>query len=265
MDTLYKYVSAERALTCLPEVGDGALRATQPAALNDPFECAVIKTFVESDERDGNRELARVLTGIHRTSPVSETDIVEARRKHGSLYLRELLSSQMSQRFGIVSFASDPRHPLLWSHYTVDGSGFVVGYDMEQLRALVDRECLRPVSYGSKPAVLMDYRVMSDEENIRIFLSWKGDHWIYEDEWRLIVELDSTIGTGTQDRHGQPINLLRIPNAAVTSVHYTERTPSEAVEEIQRRLESTNNRYRATRPTKLVVSEIKYGYQDAKS
>ena len=81
MDTLYKYVSAERALTCLPEVGDGALRATQPAALNDPFECAVIKTFVESDERDGNRELARVLTGIHRTSPVSETDIVEARRK----------------------------------------------------------------------------------------------------------------------------------------------------------------------------------------
>ena len=41
MKTLYKYMTAERVLTCLPEVGDGTLRATQPAALNDPFECAV--------------------------------------------------------------------------------------------------------------------------------------------------------------------------------------------------------------------------------
>ena len=34
---LFKYVSPERAMTCLPEIGDGALRATQPAAMNDPF------------------------------------------------------------------------------------------------------------------------------------------------------------------------------------------------------------------------------------
>ena len=38
MKTLYKYMIAERVLTCLPEVGDGTLRATQPATLNDPFE-----------------------------------------------------------------------------------------------------------------------------------------------------------------------------------------------------------------------------------
>ena len=38
MDVLYKYVTAQRALTCIPELGDGTLRATQPAALNDPFE-----------------------------------------------------------------------------------------------------------------------------------------------------------------------------------------------------------------------------------
>ena len=38
MDILYKYVTVQRALTCIPELGDGTLRATQPAALNDPFE-----------------------------------------------------------------------------------------------------------------------------------------------------------------------------------------------------------------------------------
>ena len=41
VEVLYKYVTSERVLTCLPEVGDGTLRATQPAALNDPFECEV--------------------------------------------------------------------------------------------------------------------------------------------------------------------------------------------------------------------------------
>ena len=44
--TLYKYVNAQRALNCMPEVGDGTLRATQPAALNNPFECAVVPRYV---------------------------------------------------------------------------------------------------------------------------------------------------------------------------------------------------------------------------
>ena len=30
---LFKYLSADRALTCLPEIGEGALRATQPPAV----------------------------------------------------------------------------------------------------------------------------------------------------------------------------------------------------------------------------------------
>ena len=37
---LYKYMSAERALLVFPESGNGTLRVTQPATLNDPFECA---------------------------------------------------------------------------------------------------------------------------------------------------------------------------------------------------------------------------------
>ena len=100
MDLLYKYVSAERALTCLPEIGDGTLRATQPSALNDPFESSVYKLFVEQDEEDGNRRLSEVLTSINPSSPVSEDRVVEARDRFGSLYLRELLSEQLSQRFG---------------------------------------------------------------------------------------------------------------------------------------------------------------------
>ena len=133
MDVLYKYVTHQRALTCIPEVGDGALRATQPAALNDPLECAVTTAYVIPDEWKENRELAGTLTQINKNKPVTAEDVDLARRDHGSLFTRQLLAEQLSTRFGIVSLAADPSHPLLWSHYTTDGSGFAIGYDVAEL------------------------------------------------------------------------------------------------------------------------------------
>ena len=70
---LYKYVTAERALACLPEVGDGTLLATQPVALNDPFECHMQQIFVERDLAEGNAELARVLIARGETPRRTET------------------------------------------------------------------------------------------------------------------------------------------------------------------------------------------------
>ena len=62
MDILYKYVPAERVLACLPEVGNGTLRATQPSALNDPFECSVARLFRDQDEGKASESLAHVLS-----------------------------------------------------------------------------------------------------------------------------------------------------------------------------------------------------------
>ena len=68
MDILYKYVPAERVLACLPEVGNGTLRATQPSALNDPFECSVARLFRDQDEGKASESLAHVLSSINPTS-----------------------------------------------------------------------------------------------------------------------------------------------------------------------------------------------------
>ena len=265
MEILYKYVSAERALTCLPEVGDGTLRATQPAALNDPMECAVVAGSRRGDQEGGYGNLAETLTRINTATPVSENEVRKAREAYGSLFLKELLAEQLSRRFGVVSFASDPRHPLMWAHYTVDGSGFVIGYDSAQIGALGARaNTLLPVRYqmGPFPLVVEASQVFT-EENANALLSFKSDHWSYEGEWRLIVELSETIGTGYRDRHGYSINLLRVPNPAVVSVYYTERTPTEAVTAIGDRLSDKNNRYGTLGPTKLVLARHVYGYEDA--
>ena len=265
MNILYKYVTASRALACIPEVGDGTLRATQPAALNDPFECAVATQYVIPNEAEENRELAKVLTEINENKPVTEEDVHSSRRENGSLFTRHLFTKQVSTRFGVVSFTTDPYHPLMWSHYTTDGSGFVIGYDAAKLSTLVGPDAfLRKVTYGEKPPPILGPIVLvSPDSNLLILLSGKTSHWSYENEWRLIVELNRTIGTGETDQHGQPINLVQVPNEAVVSVYYTERTRHESVQLIRDRLADKNNRYRAKNPRKLVLSSTSYGYEEA--
>ena len=264
MDILYKYVTPKTALTCIPEVGDGTLRATQPAALNDPFECAVT-TLYNPNESRGAGELANVLTKINERNPITAARVRKAGREYGSLLTRTLFAEQVSTRFGIVSFSANPYHPLMWSHYTTDGSGFVIGYDLEEFKKLVGTGgYLQEVVYGEKPPPLPDPIVLgSPESNLPKLLSVKSSHWRYENEWRLIVELSRTIGTGQTDGRGQPINLVQIPNEAVVSVYYTERTPSDTVKLIEERLADDNNRYRARHAHKLILSSTSYGYEEA--
>ena len=265
MQVLYKYVSADRALGCIPEVGNGTLRATQPVALNDPFEGALRPTYVPNNRAEENRQLAEVLTNINPNSPVTETIVQDARQTYGSLFIKQLFSNQASTRLGIVSFSEKHDHPLMWSHYTADGSGFVIGYDIETVvRQANLSESLHRVRYVDKlPFILGPAVLSSPPSNIAALLSVKSDNWSYEVEWRLIVELSRTIGTGERDQHGHPINLVRVPNEAVVSVHYTERTPNEEVELIRRRLATPNNRYTSKRPIKLVLSSETYGYEEA--
>ena len=265
MDILYKYVTANRALNCIPEVGDGTLRATQPAALNDPFECAVTPLYVIRDASEENRLLAEALTEINESTPVTEEHVHCAREQYGSLFTRQLFAKQVSTTLGIVSFAVDPYHPLMWSHYTIDGSGFVIGYDKSELAKLAGGEgALVPVTYSdSLPSIIGPVVLTRPRSNLPKLLSLKSNHWHYENEWRLIVEMKETIGTGDTDRHGQPINLVRVPNEAVVSVYHTERTPKESLEIIRERLTNNNNRYRASSPRKLVMSSTSFGYEEA--
>ena len=265
MDILYKYVTSDRALTCIPEVGDGTLRATQPAALNDPFECAVMPIYKFPSEEEENHKLAEVLTEINKSKPISAECVRDARVEHGSLFTRQLVTEQLSTRFGIVSFTTNPVHPLMWSHYTRDGSGFVIGYDKEEIRRLTDIDGrLRSVNYGESPPAIRGPNVLVwSDFNLSALLSIKSNHWCYENEWRLIVELNRTIGTGATDLRGQPINLVQVPNEAVVSVYYTERTPPESVKLIRERLADKNNRYRAESPRKLMMSFTTYGYIEA--
>ena len=50
---------------------------------------------------------------------------------------------------------------------------------------------------------------------------------------------------------------------AVSKVFFTERTSKAAVDEVRKRLEDSNNHYRARHLTKLVLSKTQYAYVEA--
>ena len=260
--TLYKYVTADRALTCIPEVGDGTLRATQPAALNDPFECGLF--VAGSKAAEGDSAMAAILSAINAKKPVTEQDVRDAKAQQDSLFLGQLFTDRISTKLGFVSFSASPFHPLMWAHYTENGSGFVIGYDAGRLEHLQGSDgSLRRVQYNQTKPLIQTPEVLERYfEDLPALLAWKGDYWSYEAEWRLIVELSSTIGTGLHDPLGQPINLVRVPNEAVTEVYYTERTPTETVDTVERRLSDDNNRYGTNAPRKLLMSNVGYVYYD---
>ena len=87
---LYKYLPADRALEALPEDGNGALRATQPAALNDPFECATYCDTADPDKKEKSQEMARVLSKIIPGHPVYVDKVENSLGRIGSQSWNEL-------------------------------------------------------------------------------------------------------------------------------------------------------------------------------
>ena len=230
-------------------------------ALNDPFECAVRSAFIEESEEEGNRSFSEVLTSLYPVTPVSEFEVAEAREKYGSLFLRELSVGQLSERVGVVSFGARPDQLLMWSHYASDCSGFVIGYDVTQLAKLTKRKGgLRPVRYGESLPLIGGYEVL-EESNLNGLLSYKSRHWENEREWRMIVNLSDTIGTGMSDEQGHSVNVVCVPNGAVCRVYYSERTPADVVGEIAERLSDPRNRYGTNEPVKMIQSAERFEYE----
>ena len=260
---LYKYVPADRALSILPEDGNGALRATQPAALNDPLECATLCSAVYPSEQEEAREILETLNWIVPEQSLTISHVQLSRRQLGTQAWNDLFRRQLSRRFGVVSFSRSALHPLLWAHYADSGTGVVVGYRVSVLNSIpVGYERLEAVRYSEKPPINMGHVIFRDESNLHAVMLTKADYWEYEQEWRLTLELKNTVGTGFDDRTGHSINICPIPNEAVTQVYFTERTPQTTVEKIEARLKKPSNRFRTRAPRRLVLSSGRYGYEE---
>ena len=81
---LYKYLPAARAVKTLPENGNGALRATQPATLNDPLECATRCSAVYPSDDKEVRVMVEALNSIVPKHGLRSNEVQLSRRQLGT-------------------------------------------------------------------------------------------------------------------------------------------------------------------------------------
>ncbi|WP_323994170.1 DUF2971 domain-containing protein [Aeromonas hydrophila] len=159
------------------------IKLASPMHLNDPFESLLpmdIKEYIEqfADEHEGT---------LH--------------------YPKENVISSLNsimRSYGITSFSETQRNLLMWAHYANQHQGICIGYDTnlifseKQKKSLKSHAILRKVNYDNVRhedfGNLKKMKSFSEIVNyilMKIMLT-KGNDWIYEKEYRYIIELSKS-------------------------------------------------------------------------
>ena len=104
---LYKYLAADRAVKALPDNGNGSLRATQPAALNDPLECSTRCSAVYPNDDKKVSVMVEAPNSIVPEHRLMLREVHLSRDQLGTQAWNELLRKQLSLRFGVVEVWRD--------------------------------------------------------------------------------------------------------------------------------------------------------------
>ncbi len=208
-----------------------------------------IKQVVVEANREFPGELKQLYEGVF-------TQTVETARQALPQAI-EFIPDALDKTMGVLSLTEKPNHPLMWSHYTGNHSGFVLAFDEghEFFRSPRygepdDMGSLRRVKYSSErprfdPLVDMSLvNNMSDEYAIswlvKMFFT-KSQEWAYEQEWRMLKPLDKAnkmIETPTGN-----VLLFSLPSGCVTGVILGERMTAETRRQVVE-LVKTDQRYK---------------------
>lgn len=105
------------------------------------------------------------------------------------------LKDEFHKTQGLLCFTKHWENPVLWSHYASKHRGMCLGFDLNDKFSL-------EVEYAEEriPIVFKDEDPAKglDEEFVRKLVRTKFIHWKYEEEIRIVVQLDdSTIENGS--------------------------------------------------------------------
>lgn len=248
--TLYKYLPLKR----LDVLENRRIRFTQPGAFNDLFEF-LYGVSVGSKDWQHNRLLhhTRYNRSDRQNRVVSLTDLSNLSTppdsyfeeysagadKPSNRWARALLVASdlvqiLDRQVGVLSLTSRPDNLLMWSHYTDDHKGFVIGFD-EKHPFFADNANQLPLPNGvhrvryRKRRKRISYDAIDDLS----ILFEKSVDWQYEAEYRMLMPLNK--GTYLRSSIRQPsypfeelplpIFLFKIPAECIESVVLGARFP----------------------------------------
>nr|WP_172624074.1 DUF2971 domain-containing protein [Rhodanobacter glycinis] len=272
---IFKYLAPER----ISVLSEQLIRYTPLGAFNDPFEGRPeIRGFVSDEEALSNFATAvpSELSAAYSKLPTEVRKIVSHQQwmqfatpfmvQHQSEFLAMLhtastqvlpsLPSKFDDVMGVLSLCEVPDSLLMWAHYGVSHTGFVIEFDPSHpyfnTRRSEDDEFghLRQVVYRDiRPSANL-----IDLDGSEMFLV-KSKEWEYEHEWRVLRPLkDAEQVISVND---QQIHLFQLPQAAVKAVIFGSRASAYLMDQA-RELISANSEISHIQMLRCVPSESRF-------
>ncbi|MEK6303336.1 MAG: DUF2971 domain-containing protein [Acidobacteriota bacterium] len=222
---VYKYLHPDR----IDVLENSAIRFTQPAALNDPFETMPrLNLFKEYLKEELTRRFrqgfgSNLPSQIESIRPsIIDEQLAEPRKQWG-------------EYFGILSLTKKNSNALMWAHYADSHRGFVIGFDSNSPFFKPGngkaRDGLREVKYAADRGVVPRRGLSSlDDDELGevndLFFFTKSDRWFYEEEIRILA-LPPTASRNIKVAGGCDICLFEFPPECVKEVILGYQMPSD--------------------------------------
>lgn len=172
---LYKYCPPER----IDILDQKLVGLTKPRFFNDPFE------------------LSSNISAID--------DPIEMSR----------LTIEHTKNYVVLSLSELPDEPLVWGHYAVSLTGFVIGFDANQ-EILISHSAHRKVGKVTYTKARPTRPRLDDFTEDEIFFT-KPDFWSYEREWR-ILDVQDAATSGPPSKTAYDTRMFTLNPAAVVEV-----------------------------------------------
>ena len=182
---VYKYVQSDR----LDVLENSAVRFTQPAAFNDPFETMPSFSLVKE-------HLKQMMMQRYCRTNEPNFDVLPRHVQPLINIIITEIPKILSEHFCILSLSKKRNNLLMWSHYADAHKGYVIGFDSEshffkpgEGKAV---DGLREVTYSSMRDVVpgAGLSMLNAEEMNRVnrtFFFTKSSDWAYEEELRILA------------------------------------------------------------------------------
>ena len=86
-------------------------------------------------------------------------------------------------KIGLFSLSEVPDNILMWSHYSRNHTGFVVGYSTKSLQDDYDFDYIEPIVYQQEYPIISGLDDFTPQFHKKFF--YKSIFWEYEKEWRI--------------------------------------------------------------------------------
>lgn len=164
---------------------------SKPSEFNDPFDGNIpvrwdLMTYEECLEKN-----LEFINTVHKDK--NQRLVKEYAKKvtdEKTLWHPDKLAKERSEQLekwnliiGLFSLSFVPDNILMWSHYSFNHSGFVIGFDTKSLSNDYDFDYIEPIIYQLEYPIILGQDDITRQFYKKFF--YKSDLWSYENEWRI--------------------------------------------------------------------------------